>query len=119
MSILARISVRTDWIGVHFAVAAGAIGDCRYEETPMTYQKEKKTRPPPELTVGWLKSESIRHLQRWPATERRIRQLLWKRVGRAQGFHGGERGDAVPLVEEAVAYLKANRLIDDGRFAKQ
>lgn len=84
----------------------------------MSYKKEKKTRPPPELTVGWLKSEAIRHLQRWPATERRIRQLLWKRVRRAQGFHGGERSDAVPLVEETVAYLIEIRLVDDGRFAK-
>ncbi len=84
----------------------------------MSYKKEKKTRPPPELTVGWLKSEAIRHLQRWPATEQRIRQLLWKRVGRAQGFHGGERADAIPLVEDAITYLKENRLIDDGRFAE-
>ncbi len=84
----------------------------------MSYKKEKKSRPPPALTVGWLKSEATRHLQRWPATERRIRQLLWKRVARAQRFHGGERSEAEPLVEEAVDYLRQVRLIDDGRFAK-
>jgi len=92
--------------------------DFIFGRLPLTYRKEKKSRPPPELTVGWLKSEAARHLQRWPATERRIRQLLWKRVGRAQRYHGGERSEAAPLVEETVAYLLEIRLVDDGRFAK-
>ena len=84
----------------------------------VAYKKEKKSRPPPELTVGWLKGEAFRHLQRWPATERRIRELLWKRVARAQRFHGGERDEATPLVEETVAYLLETQMIDDGRFAR-
>ncbi len=88
------------------------------EMKSVSRRKEKKTRPPPELTAGWLKAEALRHLQRWPASEQRIRQLLWKRVARAQRFHGGERAEAATVVEEAVAFLIETKMIDDGRFAQ-
>jgi len=84
----------------------------------MSEERERKRRPTPPLTVGWLRGEAARHLQRWPSSERRIRQLLWKRVARAQSFHGGTKAEAAPLVEEVVAYLLQTRLIDDGRYAQ-
>jgi len=80
--------------------------------------KERKRRPTPPLTVGWLQSEAARHLQRWPASEARIRRLLWKRVKRAQSFHGGTTAEAAPLVNEAISRLISTALIDDARFAR-
>lgn len=84
----------------------------------MSAPKERKRRPTPPLTASWLCTEAMRHLQRWPASERRVRRLMWKRVGRAQGFHGGTKADAAPLVEEAVASLINGGVLDDGRFAR-
>ena len=68
-------------------------------------KKERKRRPTPPLSVKWLTLEAVRHLERWPASERRIRELLWKRVKRAQSFHGGTREEAAPLVAEAMQAL--------------
>jgi regulatory protein len=84
----------------------------------MSERREKRRRPTPPLTVGWLCGEAVAHLQRWPASERRVRQLLWKRVGRAQSFHGGTKEEAAALVAEAMAKLVAGSLVDDGRFAQ-
>ncbi len=85
------------------------------EESP---RKERKRRPTPPLTSAWLRSEAASHLQRWPASEVRIRRLMWKRVKRAQSFHGGSPEDAVGLVNEAIASLIVATLIDDARLAQ-
>ena len=79
--------------------------------------RKRKRRPTPPLTATWLKTEAMRHLQRWPASEQRVRRLLWDRVKRAQSFHGGTRAEAAPLVDEAMTSLIASKLLDDGRLA--
>ena len=78
----------------------------------------KKRRPTPPLSVKWLTLEAVRHLERWPSSERRIRELLWKRVKRAQSFHGGTAGEAAPMVNEAMDALIESGMVDDGRFAQ-
>ena len=80
--------------------------------------KEKKRRPTPPLTTGWLQAEAVQYLQRWPASETRVRRLLWKRVKRAQSFHGGTQEEAAPLVEEVMEALRRNRFVDDARYAR-
>ena len=84
----------------------------------MDTQKKRKRRPTPPLTENWLTTEAIRHLQRWPASESRVRRLLWQRVKRAQSFHGGTKEEAAPMVEAALARLIKTQMLDDGRFAQ-
>ena len=83
----------------------------------MIEKKERKRRPTPPLSVKWLTLEAVRHLERWPASERRIRELLWKRVKRAQSFHGGTREEAAPMVADAMHALLESGMVDDARFA--
>ncbi len=83
----------------------------------MRDRKPRKRRATPPLTAGWLRSEAVAYLQRWPASEVRVRQLLWKRIRRAQSFHGGTDEEAAPLVEEVIAALVEARMLDDMRFA--
>ena len=83
----------------------------------MMERKERKRRPTPPLSVKWLTLAAVRHLERWPSSERRIRELLWKRVKRAQSFHGGTREEAAPLVAESMQALIESGMVDDGRFA--
>jgi regulatory protein len=83
----------------------------------MRDQKPRKRRATPPLTVGWLRSEAVAYLQRWPASEVRVRRLLWKRIRRAQSFHGGTDEEAAPLVEEVIVALVDGRMLDDMRFA--
>ena len=80
--------------------------------------KEKKRRPTPPLTAGWLQAEAVQYLQRWPASEVRVRRLLWKRVKRAQSFHGGTEAEAAPLVEEVMDALRRHNFLDDARYAR-
>ncbi len=82
------------------------------------FVKEKKRRPTPPLTASWLQAEAVQYLQRWPASEVRVRRLLWKRIKRAQSFHGGTQEEAAPLVEEVMESLRRNRFVDDARYAR-
>jgi len=84
---------------------------------PNTGARPRRRRPTPPLSRAWLLAEARRHIERWLATEERLRRLLWKRVGRAQSFHGGCREDAAPLVEEVIAALRASGGIDDRGLA--
>mgnify|MGYP001327686864 CR=1 FL=1 len=81
-------------------------------------RKEKKRRPTPPLTASWLQAEAVQYLQRWPASEDRVRRVLWKRVKRAQSFHGGTNAEAAPLVESVIEALKKHKFIDDARYAR-
>ena len=83
-----------------------------------TEKKEKKRRPTPPLSTSWLQAEAVRYLQRWPASEERVRRVLWKRVKRAQSFHGGTNAEAAPMVEAVIESLKKNKFVDDGRYAR-
>lgn len=60
----------------------------------------------------------MRHLQRWPASESRVRRLLEQRVRRAQSFHGGTKEEAAPLIEAVIAELRESRILDDDAFAR-
>jgi regulatory protein len=90
----------------------------RRQPLEYTEPKKRKRRPTPPLTESWLVSEAVRHLERWPASEVRVRRLLWQRVRRAQSFHGGTKEEAAPLVETVIARLIANKILDDEGFAK-
>lgn len=81
------------------------------------HARTRKRRPTPPLSVNWLKTEAMRHLQRWPASEQRVRRLMWDRVKRAQSFHGGTRSEAAPMIAQAMTELLASKLVDDGRLA--
>jgi regulatory protein len=78
---------------------------------------ERKQRPTPPLSANWLRLQAQVYLQRYAASEHRLRQLLWKRVRRAQSFHGGTQEDAAPLVSQVLLELVASGLVNDSRFA--
>jgi regulatory protein len=80
--------------------------------------KEKKRRPTPPLTASWLQAEAVQYLQRWPASESRVRRLLWRRVKRAQSFHGGTHEEAAPLIDEVMDWLGRHKFVDDARYAR-
>jgi len=78
---------------------------------------ERKRRPTPPLSAKWLNNQALVYIERYAGSEQRVRQILWKRVRRAQSFHGGNDAEAAPLVEEVIRNLVSLGRIDDTRFA--
>lgn len=81
-------------------------------------EKKRKRRPTPPLTVNWLCAEAVSYLQRWTASEARVERVLWRRIKRAQSFHGGTPEEAKPLIGEVMARLRQMGMVDDDRFAR-
>lgn len=79
--------------------------------------KRPKRRPTPPLTERWLRDQAHAYVQRYAGSEQRLRQILWKRVRRAQLFHGGSQEDAAPLVDAVITHFLAHGLLNDDRFA--
>ena len=86
--------------------------------TPSYGPSKRKRRPSPPVSESWLWREAQRYLQRYEASEARVRRLLWKRVQRAQSFHGGTRQEAQPFVEAVIQRLLDAGALNDARFAE-
>ena len=83
----------------------------------MSESPQKKRRPTPPLSTKWLRRQALTYIERYQGSEKRVRQILWKRARRAQSFHGGEDSDAAAMIQEVIAQLKADGRIHDTRFA--
>jgi regulatory protein len=83
----------------------------------MEEERRVKRRRTPPLTSHWLREQAHAYLQRYPASEQRLRQILWKRVRRAQTFHGGTDEDATLLVESVIKQFLSDGRLNDDRFA--
>lgn len=77
----------------------------------------KKRRPTPPLSTKWLRRQAVTYIERYAGSEQRIRQILWKRVRRAQSFHGGEDSDAASMINEVIEGLRDEGRINDQKFA--
>ena len=80
-------------------------------------KKTPKTRPTPPLSEEWLRRQAEQYLMRYQASEKRIRQMLWRRVRRAQSFHGGEDSDAEVMVDAVMSSLQSDGAINDAAYA--
>ena len=83
----------------------------------MESPRKKKRRPTPPLSTKWLHRQAVAYIERYQGSEKRVRQILWKRVRRAQSFHGGEDSVASSMIHEVIEQLKAEGRIHDTRFA--
>ena len=83
----------------------------------MDDRPKRKRRPTPPLSTKWLHRQAVTYIERYQGSEKRIRQILWKRVRRAQSFHGGEDAEASSMIHEVIAQLRAEGRIHDTRFA--
>jgi len=75
-------------------------------------------RRPPTLTGPWLREQARRYLQRWTPSERRMRDVLKRRVRKCVEAGTGTWAEGLTLVDEIVADLLADGGLDDDRFAR-
>lgn len=75
-------------------------------------------RRPPVLSESYLRLEARRYLQRWWPTERRMRDVLLRRVRTCVGHGTGTWEEGRPLVDAIVADLVEQGVLDDRRYAE-
>ena len=75
-------------------------------------------RRPPELSEAYLRREARRYLQRWVPSERRMREVLKRRVRTCVEAGTGTWAQGLALVDQIVADLLDKRVLDDVRVAR-
>jgi regulatory protein len=80
--------------------------------------EERRRRPPPKITDGWLQRSALHYLRRYPATRGRLRTVMMRKIKRSLAFHGGEREEAEAKLDALIDRLAQAGAIDDARFVR-
>ena len=73
---------------------------------------------PRKVSPRSLENAALHHLRKYAATTAQLRRVLLRRVDRSLRAHGGEREEPVRWVEELLAKLARNGLLDDASVAR-
>lgn len=84
---------------------------------PPDDDRPRRKRPPPPLSPATLRDEALRYLERFPASEARLRAVLARRVQRAEDWGRGDAATAAPWIDSLVADLRAAGRLDDPGLA--
>ncbi|WP_043743147.1 regulatory protein RecX [Paramagnetospirillum magneticum] len=75
-------------------------------------------RPPSRITPSYLENAALHYLERYSSSRANLRRVLMRKVDRSLAHWGGEREDAIPLVEAAIAKLAGLGYLDDSAYAE-
>lgn len=71
------------------------------------------TKPPKRITKPRLRNIAIAYVGRYGGSEKRLSEVLARRVERAHYVHGGDKDEHLGWVAETVASLVATRVLDE------
>ncbi len=74
-------------------------------------------RPPRPLDQAALERAAVRHLQRFPCSEDRLRFVLSRKVRRAE-LSDDDRAAALACLSEVIAKMRRFGLVDDAAYAR-
>ncbi|MFN7135208.1 MAG: regulatory protein RecX, partial [Myxococcales bacterium] len=79
----------------------------------------RRERPKPrKISPRYLENAALHYLKRYSTSVANLRRVLLRKIDRSVKAHGGERAAYAPMVEELLAKLERNALLDDAAFAR-
>ena len=70
-----------------------------------------------KLSSAWLQRSTLHYVQRYPASVRRVRQVMVRRIDRKLRDHPGERATLLDQLDELIESLQRGGHLDDLRQA--
>ena len=83
------------------------------EEKP----KKRAPRPPKPVTPQRVREQALRYLDRFAATTDKLKRHLMTKNHRAIQYHDQDESEVFQMIEEAVAKLVKQGLMDDQQYA--
>jgi regulatory protein len=77
-----------------------------------------KRKQPRKVSPRYLENAALHYLKRYTATVSQLKKVLVRKVDTSLRFHGGERTEALGWVDELVARLVRNGLVNDQAYAE-
>lgn len=79
--------------------------------------QNKREKKPRRIGPGDLETIAMDYLARFATTEKRVSEMLVRRIRRAAHFHGDDPETLLEKVPAVIQSLVAKKLLDDGAFA--
>lgn len=74
---------------------------------------------PARITPSYLENAALHYLERYASSSANLRRVLVRKVDRSLAHWGGERDEAMPLVDAAIAKLARLGYLNDTAYAEQ
>lgn len=78
----------------------------------------RKRKLPRKVSPKYLENAALFHLKRYACSAKQLKTVLLRKAQRSLRAHGGELEQAVQWIDEVVAKLMRNGLLDDSAFAR-
>ncbi|KIL98210.1 Regulatory protein recX [Paramagnetospirillum magnetotacticum MS-1] len=79
---------------------------------------ETSRRPPPKITPAYIENAALHYLERYSSSRANLRRVLMRKVDRSLAHWGGERDEAMSLVEAVIGKLAGLGYLDDAAYAE-
>lgn len=81
-------------------------------------KKPQRRKVPRKISPRYLENAALFHLKRYACTAKQLRLVLVRKTRKSLRTHGGELDQAVGWIDELIAKLVRNSLLDDTSFAR-
>jgi regulatory protein len=81
----------------------------------MTAARER--RPPPKITASYIENAALHYLERFASSTANLKRVLMRKVDRSLAHWGGERPEALQMVETVLTRLAGLGYLDDAAYA--
>ncbi|MCP3139572.1 regulatory protein RecX [Pyxidicoccus xibeiensis] len=78
----------------------------------------RQAKPPRKVSPTYLENAALHYLKRYAATQSQLKRVLMRRVTKSLKFHGGDKAQALGWLDELVAKLVRNGLLNDEAYAR-
>jgi regulatory protein len=77
-----------------------------------------KRKQPRKISPRYLENSALHYLKRYSATVAQLRRVMTRKIDRSTRAHGGDRAEALKWLEELIAKLVRNGLVNDQAYAE-
>lgn len=77
-----------------------------------------RAKPPPPLTAAYLEAAALHYLERFASSRANLRRVLLTKARRSQAHWGGEREEALALIEALMVRLVGLGYLNDTAYAE-
>jgi regulatory protein len=88
------------------------------QTTDSAHRPDGRRRPPRPLTRARLERIALHHLERYPSSTARLREVLERRAARSRELHAGDAAEHTEWIDAVVARLTDLGWLDDRAYAR-
>jgi regulatory protein len=78
---------------------------------------DRGKRPPPKITPSYVENAAMHYLERFSSSTANLKRVLMRKADRSLAHWGGERSDALAVIDAVIMKLAGLGYLDDAAYA--